>query len=394
MSGPIHVLEISKSTGGVGSYLRWLAQGFDHTRYKLTFVCLSEGGPELAADLHRIAGVRAISFAMNRYKIDPLSDARVLIRLAQIIRGEHFDLIHAHTSKPGYLARIAAAGSGIPVIYRPACYAFHDDASRLQRIGTAALERFAAKHLTARIMTVSNDERDLGFRHGVGRPDQVVTIHTGIDPAPFSAPVDRGAVRRSLGVPEDAPLVGVVGRLMPQKAPLDFVRAAAQVHAARPDAHFVWVGDGPLDAAARAEVAASGLSAVFHFAGLRRDIPAVLQAFDLFVLPSHWEGFSLSVLEAMAAGLPVVATDVIGTGEAIAQGESGLLVPKADSPALARAILTILSDPERARAYGAKSRERVAQLFTRERMIGQIAKLYDDVHAENQQRRLSRQLAH
>jgi glycosyltransferase involved in cell wall biosynthesis len=393
MNQPLKVLEVTKSTGGVGSYIRWLANGIDRERYQLTVACLSEGGPELAADLNRIPGVRAFSVAMNRYKLDPRSDLGVLFSLGQLLRRERFDLIHAHTSKPGYLARLAALGTGIPVIYRPACFAFHDQASAFRKRYSVVLERLAARHMTARIMAVCNDERELGLRNGVGTPEQIVTIHTGIDPRPFGQAVDRAALRAALGVPADVPLVGVVGRLSAQKAPLDFVRAAARVHAAMPVAHYVWVGDGELEPQARALVAELGLDTVFHFAGLRRDVPALLQAFDIFTLPSHWEGFSLSVLEAMAAGLPIVATRVTGTAEAIAHGESGLLVPMGDDSAMAAAIFSLLADPERARGFGQAGRRRIDELFTRERMIRRISELYDQVSAEyGRKRQLDGQL--
>ena len=128
-----------------------------------------------------------------------------------------------------------------------------------------------------------------------------------------------------------------------------------------------------------------GLEAIVHFAGLRRDIPAVLKALDIFVLPSHWEGFSLSVLEAMAAGLPIVASRVTGTSEAVAHGESGLIVTKGAVDEMAQAISSLLADPARAQQFGAKGRERIQQLFTRERMINQIAQLYDTVHTEYSQ---------
>lgn len=391
MSQPIKVLEVTKSTGGVASYVRWIVKGIDHERYQLTVLCLSEGGPELAAELNQLQGIRALSIAMNRYKLDPFSDTRVLLKLAQFMRSEHFDLIHAHTSKPGYLARLAAIGTGIPVIYTPNCFAFHDRATAFRKFYSALLEGLAARFLTARITAVCEDERKLALRNRVGRPEQVVTIHTGIDPQPFDLSVDRQAVRASLEVPADAPLVGVVCRLMEQKAPLDFVRAAALVHARRPDAHFVWVGDGPLEEQARALVAEQNLSKVFHFAGLRNDIPAVLKAFDIFVLPSHWEGFSLAVLEAMAAGLPIVATQVTGASEAIAHGQSGLLVPIADEKAMAQAMLTLLDNPDRVQHFGTAARQRIDQLFTREQMVRRISELYDQIHLEYDARRQPRQ---
>lgn len=381
MNNRIHVFEITKSTGGVGSYIRWLVNGIDKDRFRLTVGCLSEGGAELAAELSAIPGVEAFSLTMNRYKINPFTDARVLAQLARRIRSEKFDLIHAHTSKPGYLARLAAVGTGVPVIYRPACFAFHPGAGRMQATATAALERFAARYLTARITTVCDDERNLALDHHVGTADLLTTIHTGVDPRPFDVPVNRDALRAALGVPTDAPLIGSVGRLSPQKAPLDFVQAAALVHKQRPDAHFIWVGDGPLEAPAREMVAANGLGGVFHFAGQRKDIPAILNILDYFVLTSHWEGFSLAILEAMAARLPIIATRVMGTREAIADGVNGLLVTAGDSQGLARAMLDLLSDPARAKAFGAQSRQRVDNEFTREHMIQGISRVYEDVYA-------------
>lgn len=381
MSNRIHILEITKSTGGVGSYIRWLANGLDKDRFQLTVACLSEGGPALAADLGAIPGVRAFSLAMNRYKINPLTDARVFTQLARLIRSEHFDLIHAHTSKPGYLARLAAVGTGVPVIYRPACFAFHPGAGKLQATAIATLERFAARYLTARITTVCDGERQLALDYNVGWDELLTTIHTGIDTRPFDIPIDREKLRASIGVAADVPLVGTVGRLSPQKAPLDFVRAAATVHAQRPDLHFVWIGDGPLETAARSLVTELGLDEVFHFAGLRANIAALLQVLDCFVLSSHWEGFSLVILEAMAARLPIVATRVMGTPEAIEDGVSGLLVPAGDPSALADALLDMMRDPERAKRFGAQGRQRVERTFTRTHMIAGITKVYDEVYA-------------
>lgn len=379
----IHVFEVVKSTAGVGQYARWLAQGLDRERFRLTYACVSEGGAELARDLNQIPGVQAFSLEMNRYHVDPLGDARLAAHLAQIIRRERFDLIHAHASKPGFLARLAAIGTHIPVIYRPACFAFHDGVAPAKARLIALIERLAARYLTTYIHCVCNDERDLARRYHVGSEQQLVTIYTGIDLQPFDFPVDRAALRAELGVPPTATLVGTVGRLSSQKAPLDFVSAAAQVYAVNPGVHFAWVGSGELEATARKLVEHAGLGAVFHFIGERRDVPRLLQAFDIFVLPSHWEGFSLSVLEAMAARLPVIATRVMGTAEAIVPGENGLLVPLGQPQELAQAMLDLAADPQRIAQYGENSRLRAEQLFTRSRMIDQVAGLYERAVRQN-----------
>ncbi len=377
----LRVLQVSKSTGGVGQYLRWLVNGLDKERFEVTAVCLSEGGEKLADELSQVDGVRALSLQMDRYKINPLTDARVWWKLRRLIRQGGFDLIHAHTSKPGFLVRTAAIGSGIPAIYRPAGFAFHNGASRWKARLYASVERFAARFLTQRIITVCDEERELARRYRVGSDEQLVTIHTGIDLRRFDGEFDRRATRQSLGVPEQAFLFGTVGRLSRQKAPADFVRAAAMVHGKYPQAHFVWAGDGELQAEAEALVRSLGLQEVFHFAGLRRDIPAVLHAMDCFVLASHWEGFSLSVLEAMAARLPVVMNRVSGAAEAVLNGETGLIVPIGDVQALAGALEKIISDTEHARELGQAGRHRLEQHFTQARMIANIQELYEQVYA-------------
>lgn len=380
----IHILQITKSTGGVGGYVRWLAEGIDKARFRLSVACLSDGGPELAAQLNAFEGVRAESFGMNRYKIAPHTDLITLANLAALMRRERPDLIHAHTSKPGYLARLAALGTGTPVIYTAHGFAFHDYVSRHERMFYATLERAAASLMTTKIVAVSEAERQMGLRHGVGTPDQILTIHTGIDLQPFDVPSDRAALRTSLGIPLEAPLIGTVGRMIKQKAPLEFVQAAALVHRARPDARFIWIGGGPLKQEAENLARASGVDGVITFAGQRRDIPALLQALDMFVLPSHWESFPLVLLEAMAARLPIVATNVDGNPEAVADEETGLLVPPRAPQMLARAMLTLLNDAERARRMGQAGRQRVEHDFSRERMLARVSQVYSDVYAQAQ----------
>jgi glycosyltransferase involved in cell wall biosynthesis len=373
----LHVFEVVKSTAGVGQYARWLAQGLDRSRFRLTYACVSEGSEELAAYLNQIEGVRAFNLPMERYRVDPIGDARLTWQLAKFMRRESFDLIHAHASKPGLIARIAATGSTIPVIYRPACFAFHDAVPTQKAKLIAAIERIAARHLTASIQCVCNDERELALRYRVGTDQQLVTIHTGIDAKPFDVPIDKQALRAQFGIPVNSLVIGSVGRLCEQKAPLDFVRAAAEVAMHAPHVHFVWVGSGDLEASTRNLVAQLHLTDVFHFLGERHDIPQLLQTFDVFVLSSRWEGFSLSVLEAMASRLPVIATRVMGTAEAVIDGENGYLVPPGSPQALAEAMRCFTIDQVRAIQFGIASRKRVDSFFTRERMMAQIAQLYE-----------------
>jgi glycosyltransferase involved in cell wall biosynthesis len=153
----------------------------------------------------------------------------------------------------------------------------------------------------------------------------------------------------------------------------------ATVHEKYPQVHFVWVGDGELKSEITRLVNSLGLASIFHFAGYRRDVPDLLRAMDIFVLSSHWEGFSLSVLEAMASGLPVVMTRVSGAAEAIIDGETGVVVPIGDTKALAEAIERLVSNPFLARQFGQAGRQRLEQNFTLDRMVKEIENLYEEI---------------
>lgn len=360
-------------------YTHRLVKALNKERYKITVACLAEGSDELAAELSQLDGVEAISIPMKD-EIEPLSDFGIYMKLARIIRDEKFDLIHAHTSKPGLLARAASIGTGIPVIYQPANFAFHDGVSKRQAMFYAAIERVAARYLTTKIIAVCDGERELARRYSVGSDAQFITIHTGIDLDPFSGNFDRVAMRNSLGIPETAFLVGTVARLTEAKAPADFINAAALVHRDYRSVHFIWVGDGALLDDSLAMVKALNLEGVFHFPGFRSDIPALLESLDCFVLSSHWEGFPLALLEAMAASLPVVSTRVMGATEAVQEGKTGFLVPIGDVSALAEAIGKLINDPPRRKAFGNAARQRVESEFPYSKMVARIENLYENIY--------------
>ena len=384
MNQPLRILLVTKSTGGVAEYVRQLVKGFDRNEFHITVACLSENSPEFAAELAQIPNVKSFSLSMNRYKVDPFSDAQVLFALASHLRREHYDLVHAHASKPGFLVRLAAIGTNPPVLYSPHCFAFHAGAGRMAATVVAALERLAARYLTTRIVVVADGERELARQYGIGSDELFVTVYTGIDPRPYSLPVDKATLKASLNVPANAKLVGAVGRLNAQKSPLDFVRAAGIIHKQLPDVHFAWAGSGPLEDSARQLGAELGLNGVLHFAGYRMDVPDLLQCMDCFVLPSLWEGFPIVLLEAMAAGAPIVATNIPGNDEAIRSGVDGWLVPERNPEALAQSALDLLTNPQRADAFRNSSMQRVEQKFSRQAMLENLASVYRQVALEHQ----------
>lgn len=376
MNQPIRLLIVTKSTGGVASYVRSLVKGLDRDKFSVTVACLSENGKEFSAELRQNFGVQAFSLAMNRYRVNPFTDFRVLLELALHLRKNRYDVVHAHASKPGFLTRMAAIGTSTPVIYSPHNFAFHEGSKPQVAFMVAQLERFAAL-FTTRIVAVAKHERDLALRYRVGAASLYSVVYTGIETDPFVQQVDRTTVKQNLGIDGAAQVVGVVGRLASPKMPLDFVRAAEIVHRRLPNVHFIWAGSGPLQADAEKLSTALGLEDVMHWLGDRSDVPSLLKVFDCLVLPSRWEGFPLSVLEAFAAGVPVVATKNLGTREIIESGHTGWLVPVADAAALSERIFSVLTDACKARQVCEEARRQVDEVFTYESMISKLEKIYE-----------------
>ena len=376
----LRILLVSKSTGGLLTYMRWLASGLDLNRFQLTFACLSEGGSELAAELSRPPDIETLSWPMDRFRINPATDALIILRLSRLIRSRKFALIHAHGSKAGFLARVSAAGSGIPVVYSPHGFAF--DAGNVPRfVGLiyAGVEKLIANLLTARIITVSEAEKRSALARGVGKPELFSIVHSGIELKHFDLSADRRSLRQMLGIPIDAPLIGTVGRLNEQKAPFDFVRLAALMNRSCAGIYFVWIGDGALMESARNMARQLGVESLIRFMGSRFDVIPLLRGMDCFLLTSHWEAFPIVVLEAMASQLPVVASNLPGVDEAVVDGFSGYLCPIGDLEAMRAALEKIIGDQDHAAQLGLNGRNRIIQFFTRERMIQELESVYVQV---------------
>jgi glycosyltransferase involved in cell wall biosynthesis len=218
---------------------------------------------------------------------------------------------------------------------------------------------------------------------GIGRPEQYQIIRSAISLDKFDpATVDGPAVRRELGIPLDAPVLGNVGRFSPQKNPLDWVRVAARVARKLPDCRFLLVGDGPLRNDVEALIEEHGLTDRFMLTGLRRDVPRMLAAMDVFLLTSLWEGLPRVIPQAMSMCVPVVANRANGTVEAIAHGETGFLAEPGDLDALARHCLTLLCDPAQRHAMGERGRTFATREFDVQEMVARIDRLYNELLIE------------
>jgi glycosyltransferase involved in cell wall biosynthesis len=225
-------------------------------------------------------------------------------------------------------------------------------------------------------IAVSDEVRQSLVRQIGPVQDKIFTVCNAVDLKLFERPGDKTTLCGQLGLKADSRLVVTVGRLTEQKGHCYLIDAAASVVSTYPDTHFLFIGDGELRGELQRQAQQAGLSENVHFLGIRKDVPDLLVAADLFVLPSLWEGLSIALLEAMAASKPIVATAVSGTTQAMTHGETGLIVPPRDSQALADAINQLLSDPPQAQALGQAAKQHVVVNFSAQKQAHEHLALY------------------
>jgi glycosyltransferase involved in cell wall biosynthesis len=354
-------LSLYPPDGGVARHVIDLVNGLDPERWVVDLACPPGSDPWVAladrpgVQLHRLAPG----------KEPGVSDAADLRRLLTLVT--QADVIHGHASKAGFLTRFAAAlrGRRRVAVFTPHAWSFWARERRSRAWLT--LERLAA-HWCGAIVGVSDAERRAGLEAGVGTESQYRVIHNGIDAETFDRP-RRVVPGRIL----------VVGRLAPQKRPDVALQALARVREKHPEAQLDLVAHGPLEGETTALVGELGLRDHVRLLTKGADVPELLSEAACFLLTSDYEGFPYTVLEAMAAGVPVVSTRVGGVPEQVADGETGLLFEPGDPAAAAAAVEQLLADPERAHRLSEAGRERVRREFGRERMVRETAALYDSL---------------
>ena len=368
---PLTVVHFSDSEafGGTERALLQLAQGLDHARWRSVVYHAEVPGAAMLADGATAGGLRTVAVAAAA---SPARGVASIPALSRALRRERAVVFHAHQtwSLSCRYAIVAAALARVPV--RVASAQLFLELPPLRAIDaqhallSACLHRHVAvsRHVASRL------------RERFGVPDERIAVipnavATGA-PAPFDA-----ALRRSLGAADGTPLVLTTARLEPQKGLPYLLDAATMV----PDASFVVAGGGPDRGALEARIAALGLANRVCLLGHRDDVHRLLAVADLFVLPSLNEGLPLSVMEAMAAGVPVIATSAGGTAEIVRDGVTGMLVPPGDAQALADAIRALLTDRARSTRLAAAGRDLVEREHSASAMAAATARLYEEVLA-------------
>jgi glycosyltransferase involved in cell wall biosynthesis len=313
--------------------------------------CLVAGrGGLLDGEADRLEGVPLTFVDQLVRPIRPAVDSGAVRRLTALFRATSPTIVHTHSSKAGIVGRVAARLARVPItVHSIHGFGFNAWQPAPLRHGLMAMERMVAP-LTTHFIAVSSANRRQGIDLGIVPPDRVTIIRSGIRIAEFERAGNDPAMRNGrglrgeLGVDADASLVGMVACFKPQKAPLDFVEVAARVAAAVPNATFIMVGDGELRQAVVERAAALGLGSRLRLLGWRRDVARVMSALDVLVHTSLWEGLPRVLPEAIAAGIPVVATGVDGATDILEDGVNGIVCRPRDIGALASGVERLLAD--------------------------------------------------
>ena len=346
--------------GGAERALVKLATRLDPARFQPSVACLS--GPGALGE--RLLGH---SIPVTFLNTPRKWDLGVIFRLRRLLDSGRYDILHSFLFHANIVGRIAA----LLAFNRPSVVASIRVAE--PRRHHLLLEGWTSG-LVDRFVAVSGGVRSLMLQRGRIPPQKIMTIPNGVDPAEIPQnPVD---IRAELKLPANCPLVVTVGRLTRQKGLSFLIEAAGRILKACADAQFLIIGKGEMERALKRQAERLGIAANVHFLGWRQDAWGIVAGADLFVLPSLWEGMPNVLLEAMAAGVPVVATQVAGSSEIIDSQKCGVLVPPCHERILAQAILGLLSNPSRARQLGAAGQQHVLQHFTVEQMTAAYEELY------------------
>ncbi len=350
--------------GGAQVHLHDLLRGFKN-RCEMVLGTGEEGYlTEAAAALN-------VSFEVIPGLVQPISpwnDVRAILGVSKLIRKTRPDLVHVHTSKAGLVGRAAAKFAGVPSVFTAHTWCFAEGTSWKWKLAGLPCERLMARW-GARTIAVSGANRSVALRHAVGTDEKLTTIHNGIPDTSCRASHGRNTI----------PKIVMIARCVRQKSQILLLRAMATVTL---PFEIVFVGDGPTRSSLEEEACRLGLGNRISFLGNRLDIAEILSVADIFALPTNWEGFPLTILEAMRAGLPVVASAVGGVVEAVIDGETGFLVPSGAEAELRDRLVALLSDASLRRSMGDGGRSRYESNFTLPVMLDKTFAVYENLLAD------------
>jgi glycosyltransferase involved in cell wall biosynthesis len=357
------VVVVTRFMAGAGGVALHGARALDPARYAVSFVT---GGGRIT-DQARALGFDVEILPDLVANLSPRHDMQAVRVLTRLLRDCRPDVVHTHSAKAGGIGRIAARRAGVPlIVHTYHGFPFHEFQRPWTRTAYIVAERFLSQRTDA-VLAVGSAVGVEAIRRRIVKPTQLRVVPVTVDGDPvLCEPGTRRRARLMLGIPADRPVVGTVGRLDYQKAPGDFFRALQRL--SHRDALGVWVGAGPLQAAVERQIDRAGLHDRVLLLGERADVREILPAFDVFAMSSLYEGLPCAIVEAMMAGVPVIATAVNAVSDVVVPGETGLLVPPRQPSVLAAVIDAVLDDPVAAQARAARARTVLGDRFEPHRL--------------------------
>jgi glycosyltransferase involved in cell wall biosynthesis len=367
--------------GGAQENTMYTAALLDKQRFHVELL----SGPQTGSEGSLIEEVRQRGVPLTIFpdllrQISPWHDLKALWKMKRFIQQGGFTIVHTHSSKAGILGRLAARRAKTPlVVHTVHGWSFHDYMSPVTRWIYILLERWIARFSDA-LVVVTERDIEKGLQAGIGRREQYRRIRSAIpldefDPRLFN----RQAIRQELALPAKAVVIGNVGRFSAQKNPLDWVRVAGRIGQACPQAHFLLLGDGPLRPEVEQALQQAGIAERTILTGLRRDVPRMLAAMDIFLLTSLWEGLPRVLPQAMAMGLPVVANRADGVTEAVQDGSSGYLCSPGELEQMAECCIDLAHHPLQRQEMGHRGQAYALQEFDLRKMIASLEALYNEL---------------
>lgn len=368
----IRILHVAQAAGGVDRYIRMLLKYLDKEKFENILVCSQDFHEEdykgLLDSFEQIEMTRAIG----------RTDLKAIKEVRALIKKYNPDIIYAHSSKAGAIARVADIGIKNRCVYNPHGWAFNMRCSAKKKAMYTAIEKIAAPFCD-KIICISDAEKQSALEKKICREDKLQVIFNGVDIEAYESG-EHGTVKRSsLGIPEDAYVVGMVGRISPQKAPDVFVKMAKLVKDEIPNAHFVIVGSGNQEAEIRKYAEENKFADSLHITGWVDDPMSYVELFDVACLLSRWEGFGLALPEYMMAGKPIVASRVDAIPNIIRNGENGLLVEVDDATGASEAVLQIYRDRSLKDKLVSKGVEDVHNRFDAQRVSEEHGILFENM---------------
>lgn len=366
MTSRIRVLQFTHDlkVGGLQRVVQTLCRSIDKTQFDVAVLCLREIGP-LAEDL-RSAGIPV--HMLRRFK--GLRNHTAFLQVARLLREERIDVVHTHNTGPFIHGVLGALPAGVKTVVHTDHARDFPDAWRFMVVENI-LARFAY-----RVVGVSEHSTSQLRRYERIPSRKLTTIINGVDASLLHVSTTRELKRQELGIAPDAPVLGIVARLHDQKGMPFLLQSVAMLRETFPDLVLLVAGDGPLEAELKQNACDLDIQDRVQFLGVRHDVPDLLNVFDLFVLPSLWEGLPMVILEAMAVGCPVLASDVGGVGRAIEHGVTGSLVPAKDVQSLTREISRLLTHEAVRQTYVENAKRKFEAEFSAAAMTRQYERLY------------------